>query len=407
MPSEATAMRAGFTACGVSVKVDASSLLGSERVAALLANQLLPILSAGLPLAVCVSRLGKPGLAEARLARLMDLCRELARDLGPVSGQLELAIDGDVASPLAIVRLVDDKLGRVPLHLGISKHRLKPAKTEAAEAANRRFWEEITAPEAASLHTILATDVVAASPLLVAEHATAVEPGSGLLIPSGSAWAPATIDLSEYTRRGELDHVALEPALERAMDHADSLHELIEWPTPAMRQDAWLNRRLSVMLTGIGDWLAQAGHDPSCPAVLAMLERLLRWVLTVLKARSRSSVTAAEPLPAIAHNDPCRGLRAGPLRDDWRNRWRRAVQDHALRHRNLLAMSPWALHPRQPAFEPRYLNLLPLLRHAHVVSLRRGAGAPIVDATKFRDLHQRLHAVLQQRAAAHQIAQEI
>ncbi len=407
MPLEATAIPAGFTARGVAVNVDASSLLGSERVAALLANQLLPVLTAGLPLAVCVSRLGKPGLAEARLARLMDLCRELATDLGPVSGQLELAIDGDVASPLATVRLVDERLGRVPLHLRISEHRLKPAKTGAAEAANRRFWEEIADPGTANLHTTLTTDVVAASPLLVAEHATAVEPGSGLLIPPGSAWAVVTIDLSAHARRGELDRLALEPALERALDRADSLHELIEWPTPAMRQDAWLNRRLAVTLTGVGDWLVQAGHDPACPAVLAMLDRLLQWMLNVLKARSRLSAAAAEPLPAIANNNPCRGLRAGPLREDWHNRWRRAVQDHALRHRNLLAMSPWALHPRQPAFEPRFLNLLPLLRHAHVVSLRRGTGAPGVDATKFRDLHRRLHAVLQQRAAAHQIAQEI
>lgn len=407
MPSEVTAVRAASPPCGVAVNVDASSLLGSERIAALLKNQLLPILTAGLPLTVCVSRLGKPALADARLACLLDLCRELARDLGPVSGQLELAIDADVASPNVTASLVRNKLGRVPLHLKIAKRRLEPADTAAAEAADQRFWEELTAPGPECLHTTLATEVLAASPLLVSEHATAVEPGTGRLIPPGSAWAPAVIDLSTYLNGAEPDYAALRPALERAVDQADGLHERIEWPTSALRHDAWLNRRLSIELTGIGDWVSLTGRDPACPAVLAMLDRLLQWVITVLEARSRRDTAAGEALPAITNNDPCRGLPAGPLRDDWRMRWRRAVQKHGLRHRNLLAMSPWALHPRQQTFEPDYLNLLPLLGHAHVLSLRRGAGAPTVGACEFRHLHRRLHAVLQQRAAARQIAQQI
>jgi hypothetical protein len=75
-------------------------------------------------------------------------------------------------------------------------------------------------------------------------------------------------------------------------------------------------------------------------------------------------------------------------------RWRRAVMENGLRHRNLLTISPWDVFPRGAPADFRYMNLLPLIHKAHAVSMHRDADISCWDARDFKAFHERVSAIL-------------
>ena len=75
-------------------------------------------------------------------------------------------------------------------------------------------------------------------------------------------------------------------------------------------------------------------------------------------------------------------------------RWRRAVMANGLRHRNLLTISPWDVFPRGAPAALRHMNLLPVVRRAHSVSLHRDADISHWQAADFRAFHERVGAIL-------------
>jgi len=81
------------------------------------------------------------------------------------------------------------------------------------------------------------------------------------------------------------------------------------------------------------------------------------------------------------------------------------------RNEDILIYINGDLLPRSKAkisvFDSGYLELLPLLRHAHAIAMRPPAGLQPRGAAQLACLYARLDAALQQRAAAHQIAQQI
>ena len=74
-----------------------------------------------------------------------------------------------------------------------------------------------------------------------------------------------------------------------------------------------------------------------------------------------------------------------------------------MRHRNLLAISPWGLFPAGD-IDPRYINLLPLLRFADTCAVDILPDMGEWTFAAFKRFHQQAAAVLHQRGATHQIA---
>ena len=214
-------------------------------------------------------------------------------------------------------------------------------------------------------------------------------PQSGLQVPAQSAWVTGELSLERYaTQTREVDIDALDADLDRLLAAADELHDSAAWPTPAMRQDAWLNRRVAIRLDGIGDLAAALGLDPARHETLRRLDRLLARCREVLVGHSRRLATLNETLPAITAASPSRDRGTA-----WESRWLEAVRSSATRHRNLLSLSPDALFPGG-APDHRYTNLLPLLARADACATGKALPLHGWNLNKFASFHVHLGAIL-------------
>lgn len=256
------------------------------------------------------------------------------------------------------------------------------------------------------LNTAFAERVIPQCPLLSAERGRAIVAPIGLQAPADSAWVCMGIDIARFTRDdGAVDEPALKRCLEACIDVGDALHDALAWPTADMQHDAWLNRRLAIVLSGFGDLLRIRGMSPSDHASLRYLNQLLLWLRMNAQARSRAIALRSEPLPAICLSDPSPALPRGSVREDWRRRWREAVRATLVRHRNLLVISPWSLFPSGAGADYEYAELLPLLRHSDACAFRRNLSIDHWNLNEFKYFHQRARAVLKQRIGTSRIAE--
>jgi hypothetical protein len=185
-------------------------------------------------------------------------------------------------------------------------------------------------------------------------------------------------------------------SLDGLVDLAEEMHDDLDWPTDGMRRDAHLNRRLAIELLDVGRFAV--GRSPS------EMHRCFGWISARLQARSSDWARRRAPLPSIIHADPTRRMKASPMRDQWRSRWRTAADTYAVRHRNLLVFSPWSILDAPGPFR---LDLLSLLVHADAVCLARSKDAPVLSDQQQRLIEHRLTVALQQRQALDQIAKHI
>ena len=258
------------------------------------------------------------------------------------------------------------------------------------------------------VRTAFADRVLPQCPLLSAEQGRAIVSPIGLQAPADSAWVCMGIDLLRFTHTcGVLDQQALKQCVEACVDVGEALHDVLAWPTADLQHDAWLNRRLAIVLSGFGDLLRMRGMSPSEHDSLRYLNQLLLRVRMGAQSRSRAIAMRSEPLPAIALSDPSHALPRGSIREDWRRRWREAVRATLVRHRNLLVISPWSLFPSEAPADYEYAELLPLLRHADACAFNRDVSIRHWNLNQFKHFHQRARAVLKQRVATSQIAEHV
>jgi hypothetical protein len=258
------------------------------------------------------------------------------------------------------------------------------------------------------VYTAFAERVLPQCPLLSVERGRAIMSPIGLQAPADSAWVCMGIDLARFLRRdGVVDEPALKRCLETCVDVGEALHDTLAWPTADMQHDAWLNRRLAIVLSGFGDLLRMKGMAPADHASLRYLNQLLLCLRMNAQSRSRAIAMHAEPLPAISLSDPSHALPRGSVREDWRRRWREAVRATLVRHRNLLVISPWSLFPNDARADYEYAELLPLLRHSDACAFNRNMSIEHWNFNQFKHFHQRAGAVLKQRVATSQIAERV
>jgi hypothetical protein len=270
-------------------------------------------------------------------------------------------------------------------------------------------WAELHAQRDDESVTLAFADyVIPQCPLLSAERATAVATPLSLHVPADSAWVCMRVDLARFsTSAGRLDEEALRHALQSCVDIGDAMHDVVQWSSPGERHDAWLNRRLAIIVTGIGDLVAAAGDEPACHTELRRLNQVMLDIRRTLQSRSHVLANESDRLPAITLSDPSHRLPAGSVRDDWRRRWQQAVRVSLVRHRNLLVLSPWSLFPAEGPADLRYAEFLPLLRHADAVAFDKTVSTSHWNLNEFKRFCQRTQAVLQQRTATSLIAEPV
>lgn len=265
----------------------------------------------------------------------------------------------------------------------------------------RRLWE---IRDLAPITAVLPAVVTSPCALLPDEVADATLVASLTQVPAGSAWALVELDLLNYARAdGTLRTELLDAALRNCVAEGERRHDETRWTDHRQNLDSWLNRRLSVFVRGWGDLALRRCTDPGSLDALRDLENLAQHVAAVLESASRALAEANGYCPAV----DVAGARVLQHGHEMNVRWRRAVTDNALRHRNLLTLSPWDVFPRSGRADFHYMNLLPVVRHAHSVSMRRDADISFWSARDFKAFHERVSALLRSSSETPLIARQV
>jgi len=399
----------GALAGGVTLSVNARPALVSDGAAAQFRQQAFDVLAGGLRLSVSVCELGESIDAAAAFSGICSILRKAMDDAGASPDRVEIVVDAEALAPQAASRARRELLGDGPIYLLPGQFAMH-ADNSCGERRQRgpvwpQLWQACTT---GNVRTAFASAVYSQCSLLSAENATGVLPETAIQVPAGTAWLPMRIDISRFVNDGgSLHENKIEHALCRCVEIGDMLHDVVYWPTARMRHDAWLNRRLAIVLTGFGDLSRRRKQDPALFASLKDLSELLRWMQDILQRQSQAVAKGAGNLPALEQTDPSRAFPKGQVRNGWRMRWRAAVEVAAIRHRNLLVLSPWSVFPANEPADYRYADLLPLLRFADACAFSRPPKLSHWSVSQFKSFHQRAWAVLQQRDLARQIAEPI
>ncbi len=242
-------------------------------------------------------------------------------------------------------------------------------------------------------------------PLLGDEAAEAILPVRGIQVPAGSAWLPIGLHLPRFADdKGQISWPMLQSALESCVDLSDQLLDVLSWATACQRSDALLNRRLAIVVSGVGDLVQMHGNDPGCLKCLQWVEGIIRRARKILWDRSHVIAGQRGLLPALARSDPSGGLCDHSHRKDWQRRWHLAVASSAVRHRNLLVMSPYSVLPEGSDDSSEFTDLLPVLAHADAYAFDGQPPLSSWNISHFRNFHTRAWAVMQQRNARSLIA---
>ena len=252
----------------------------------------------------------------------------------------------------------------------------------------RCLWEM---RDLAPISAMLPAVVSSPCPLLPDETANAVLVATLTQVPSDSAWVPLELDLAAYVRSdGSVRQSLLDAALRGAVIEGERCHDVARWDSPTQHRDSLLNRRLSVFVRGWGDLVALRRDDPASLTTLQELRALADHVAKVLADTSRQLANQNGYCPALDVG----GARVLQHGSEMNARWRRAIVENALRHRNLLTLSPWDVFPRHEPADVRYINLLPVLNCANSVSFRRDVDIRHWNVKEFKSFYDRVSAIL-------------
>ncbi|MCH8249906.1 MAG: hypothetical protein IH838_09890 [Proteobacteria bacterium] len=248
--------------------------------------------------------------------------------------------------------------------------------------------------------------VTSPCPLLPAEAANEFSPQVCMQVPSHSAWIPLELDIAAFAdSQGEIAMTALEHALVACVDDGDKLHDQTEWAEPLIEYDSWLNRRLAIALRGWGDIVDRRGVDPASLQTLRDMEQLAEWVCRTVHDRSRYLAQQSNWCPAL---DEAGALVMQKKQSRaWGRRWRKAVRDVAVRHRNLTTMSPWDVFPRGKRADLRYADLLPLTRFADSLSFQRDVSIAHWNVSDFKGFYERVSAIVRCNNDAGLVAKQV
>ena len=266
--------------------------------------------------------------------------------------------------------------------------------TPACQPADTPVWRLLRREEAgkARFWPVFPAGVRSPCPLLPGESSSGILPGVGLSVPLGTAWLPIELNLCAFAnRRGDVNANRLDSALDACIQHGDSLFDRLCWFDARQRADAARNRRIVVCISGVGELLRRQGGNPADFCSLQRMDNLLNNIRQQLKRCSQRLAEARGPVPALAEHSPRGRWRDEQHRKAWLQRWQSAVSNVQLRHRNLLAMSPYTMLPECQA-SPESADLLPLLSHADALFF---AGPPSLrhwKASDFSSFYRRVEA---------------
>lgn len=401
---------AHLRAAGVAVPVSVADALSGEEPDAYQAlerqlHDAREVLRSGMP--VTLQFLDADNVGRAAIQTLCDRLNRIFRADCIASRQLGVAAAASTFSPhnfdsiSNINAIARDSLGAGPRYLILDLD----ARKDGVWAD--RLWQSLHKlyAHAAPPWLAVAAGVQSYCPLLSSESGDGLLPGTGIAAPPASAWLPIDLDLSRFVdTAGNISEAALDATLDACIELGDALFDRLSWFDERQRHDARMNRRLAIMLSGIGDLVTLKRRDPADIACLRDIDSLVARIHDGLWQRSRRLAEQRGPLPALAERQPDGDWRCDAHRQDWQLRWRRALETAQVRHRNLLVMSPYCVLPRACKATPAYADLLPVIAHADALSFAEPPSLVHWNLNDFKSFHQRVLALVERQNAASFIA---
>ena len=398
---------AGITAGGADLQVWPRELERSETATEHLMRRLGAFVHDGLPVTLSIRELGPD---DAAIELLEKLCLSIRRYLGAdkaLLSRIGLSLHSHQVPLQAYLLISRTLLGDGPRYVIMDSLQMQYHKQSRVQEETERNWLFLWRQR--GLHNAVmpayGAGVRTGCPLLGDEASEAVLPKYGVQVPAGSAWLPIALHLPAFAdSAGQITWPELHAALEACVDLGDQLLDVLSWVAPCQRSDAWLNRRLAIVVTGIGELVQSRGNDPACLKCLQWVEEIVARVRKTLWDRSHVVAGQTGLLPALARSDPSGGLCDHSHRQDWQRRWRLALASSAVRNRNLLVMSPYSVLPGEDEDTAAFADLLPVLSYADAYSFAGPATLGGWNIRDFRRFHTRAWAVMQRRNACSLVA---
>jgi hypothetical protein len=401
----------GMSAGGVALRISVQKALQAPMASEHLMRRVTTLSHQNVPLTLSLCELGAEDEAIRALEDICGLLRQALSSEGLGSARVGLSMQSHLVPLQAYLLVSTAILGRRPRYVMLDALQMRHHGSDVVQEEAGRNWSFLWNRREASptLVPAYAASVTTRCPLLGDEAATCIVPEAGLQAPVETAWLPMEVDLADFTDgNGRVQWEALQPALEQAVDIGDRIYDHLHWPLPQQRSDAWQNRRLAISVSGIGDLALERGADPADLRCLQWIDGTIARIHALLWNRSRALAQRTEPLPALLCEAPAVRWDCDIKKSDWDLRWRRAVASSAVRHRNLLVMSPYSVLPDSvlPARESAagFADLLPVLHHADAFSFACPRVQGFRNCDEFANFHRRAWAVMQRRNAASLVA---
>jgi hypothetical protein len=386
----------------------------ADRSMAVLARRLAPMLVAGAEVSVDLShvargdepdavrheqlRLVTAGL-DARLpgalARYGVIPRGLTFSAGAdhpgLGSLLRIRESASLGRPLVAIRVPDRLLD------ALGKH---PTRGESPPWSGdpHRLWAGLTelAHRDAGVALVLQHTSRPSCALAAGERGDAVLPCSLFEARAMTAWLAFEIDLAATGFGGRrADLLTVRRLLQAGLRLADNLMDQLDWTCPELGQDALVNRRLAVHVTGVGDVIDRLDLDP---AAFPTVRLAVRWIKLLRRMMVRESNRLARTR-GIYPGFEVRDLESTLSRTYGGDYARRVLRQAGLRHRHLLVLSPYGVFPRGGSRHPPggYLHLLPVLGCADTVAMYGHGMRRALPLAAFRRLLQMTWAIARNR----------
>jgi len=354
---------AGGVPTQLSVRDFLRSGSGSEQTI----DTILALLGDHTPLTLSLTDLGR---GEAAIDSLQRFCEFLQAQISKNnrSGEHMGICVYSHQLPLQAFQVISNAVpGNGPRYVLLDSLQMTQHSNPRVQAETDQNWSVLWRDRVASVPLLPAYGVTVrtACPLLADEVAASVLPVSGLQVPVDSAWLPMSLSLPHFADdSGEIRWDQLLPALAGGLELAEKIMDLLCWPQPAQRSDARLNRRLAMSITGLGDLVVRRGLDPENLTTLRWLSAIVERIREALWYLSGQLARNLGCLPALCSNDPSSDWEDSAQRENWRRRWRVALEKSAVRHRNMLVLSPYSVLSSSGACSAGHTDLLPVVAFA-------------------------------------------
>ncbi len=383
---------------GIPCMVSVGKVLSSPFEAGRLKLALRHFMLSDAPVTLSLTELSADGCATNSLQKFCEYLCSVLSPLNYEPGNLGLSLHSHQIPLQSYFLIANSVLGSGPRYVYLDGLQMRRHCNSAVQSETDRNWRFLWQHrhQAEQLLPVYGGLVRSACPLLSDEIAGSILPGTGTVVPPGSAWLPVEIPLTKFMHAGgHLDWSRLSPAIARAVCTSEDLLNYLSWPCRRQRTDAWLHRRLAISVTGLGDLVLRCGRDPGVLDCLAWLTGIVKRIRNEMQAASIALARQSGALPAVLRTDPSTGLKAGPARDNWRMCWNSAVQTSALRHRNLLVLSPYSVLPDEANHSVKFFDLLPVIRHADAWCFSTTASTARWSIVDYQRFHRRAWAVIQ------------